>query len=182
VKGRWPLVLSALGLVVALVLRHSVFGLVSVQTGSMEPAVEEGSTLLFSRLATPKLGDIVVVQLPDDPEVLHVKRMVAHGPGEIELVDGRLYVDSERVAGEDRLLVWTDANCQTKQVQGIEERGAVVEKGGSHPRMSLHSDEAFLLGDRRAVSEDSRQWGPVRDELVVGVVRGVAWNPPSCDP
>ena len=181
-KGRWPLVLSATALVGALVLRHSVFGLVSVQTGSMEPAVEEGSTLLFSRLATPALGDIVVVQLPDDPGVLHVKRLAAHGPGEVELVDGRLYMDGERVAGDERRLSWTDANCLEKRVQGIVERGAVVEKAGNHPRLSLHSDEAFLLGDRRAVSEDSRQWGPVRDELIVGVVRGVAWNAPTCDP
>ena len=180
-KGRWPLVLSALSLGLALLARHFVFGLVTVQTGSMEPAVEEGSTLLFSRLAEPQLGDIVAVQLPDDPQFLHVKRIVAIGPGEVELVDGRLYVDGQRVAGEETLLRWTDAGCGAKSVAGVTERGVVVERSGDHERTQLFEGEVFLLGDRRAVSEDSRQWGPVRRELVVGVVQRVAWGASACD-
>jgi len=181
VKGRWSLLLSALALVLALLARHYVFGLVTVQTGSMEPAVEEGSTLLFSRLAKPAVGDIVAVQLPDDPQFLHVKRVVALGPGEVELVDGRLYVDGQRVAGEETLLEWSNANCQWKTVAGVTERGIVVERSGDHERTTLVADEVFLLGDRRAVSEDSRQWGPVRRELVVGVVQRVAWGSSPCD-
>ena len=146
----------------------------------MEPAIVAGTTIWFSRRASPEPGDIVVVQLPDDPELLHVKRVAAIGPGEIELVEGRLYIDGVRVSGEARPLRWHDADCVQKEAPGIEERDTLVERAGDHARASLLSDEIFLLGDRRSRSEDSRQWGPVRLELVQGVVRGVAWGAPSC--
>lgn len=181
-KGRWGLFGGATALALALAARTLVFGLVTVRTGSMEPAVSEGSTVWFSRLASPEPGDIVAVRLPDDPELLHIKRVVAVGPCEVELVDGRLYVDGSRIYGDSRELQWKDAECQLKQVAGIEERGVLLEKAGSQERIRLNADEVFLLGDRRAKSEDSRQWGPVRQELVQGVVGGVAWGRPSCDP
>jgi len=181
-NNRWGLAVAATSLLLALLARRFLFGLVTVHTASMEPAIVAGTTMWFSRLARPKPGDIVVVQLPDDPDLLHVKRVAAIGPAEVELVEGRLYVDGVRVSGEAHPLRWHNADCVQKEVSGIEERGTLVERAGDHERASVLADEAFLLGDRRSRSEDSRQWGPVRLDLVKGVVGGVAWGAPSCEP
>jgi signal peptidase I len=176
--GRLALVASLVLLFLAIVLRIAVFGLVSVKTGSMQPAIRPGSTWLYLKYAEPELGDMVVVELPWEPGVLHVKRLVATGPGEVELVDGRLYVDGAPVfVDRDVDVPWLDETCTSRFGRGHEEiyggSHVSVLGGGDHARTQLLAGEIWLLGDRRGRSEDSGQWGPV----TYNAVRGKVWGP-----
>lgn len=176
--GRMALAVSVLLLLLAIVLRFAVFGLVNVKTGSMQPAIRPGSTWLYLKFAEPEIGDMVVVELPWEPGVLHVKRLVASGPGEVELVDGRLYVDGAPVfVDRDVDVPWLDESCTPRVGRGHAEIYAANEVpvlgGGEHDRTRLLAGEIWLLGDRRGRSEDSGQWGAVPS----GAVRGKVWGP-----
>lgn len=188
--GRLALVASVVLLVLAVLLRSFVFGLVTVKTGSMQPAIRPGSTWVYLRSVEPQVGDIVVVELPWDPGVLHVKRLVAQGPAEVELVDGRLYVDgAPSFVDRDIDVPWLDETCTPRVGRGhVENYGADGEGievkvlgGGDHSRTQLLAGEIWLLGDRRGRSEDSGQWGQVSSSAVRGKVWGAVLTGEGCD-
>ena len=182
-KHAW-LVLGLAFVLTALALRAFVFGVVRVRTGSMEPSVREGEVWVFSRLAEPVVGDVVVLRLPDEPE-LHVKRVVAVGPAEVELDRGRLYVDGQAVGTEGEPLSWVDGQCRDRTSATMDEQfGAAawrVLAEGDHAREEVPAGAVWLLGDARRTSHDSRQWGPVPSDAVQGVIRGVAWTGGACE-
>lgn len=122
---------------------------------SMEPSLQNGQEIFVNRfiykLLSPKRGDVIVF-LPNGNENTHfyVKRVVAV-PGEnVKIVDGRLYVD------------------------GIPEKDEAYDKiedaGIAENEIHLESDEYFVLGDNRNISEDSRSGniGPVNRDMIYG--------------
>ena len=186
--GRLALVASVALLILAVILRSYVFGLVTVKTGSMQPEIRPGSTWLYLRSVEPQVGDVVVVELPWEPGVLHVKRLVARGPAEVELVDGRLYVDGAPVfVDRDIDVPWLDETCTQRvgrghmEVYAAEGREVAVLGGGDHDRTQLLEGELWLLGDRRGRSEDSGQWGPVSSGALRGKVWGAVLDGEDCD-
>lgn len=171
-------------LVGAVALRTLVLRTVTVTSSSMAPTLLAGDTVLVSRLHTPVVGDVVAVELDG---VVHVKRVVLIGPGEVELSRGRLYVDGEAArTGETGEVTWTDTDCRERTTATASERwggreGQVVE-GGRHARTSVEPGALWLLGDHRGSSSDARHWGPVHASAVIGVVVGLAWSDGGCGP
>ncbi len=134
-----------------------------VEGQSMEPNLEDGQRLLVNKLAyrfgEPERGDIVVIDSPrGTPEKL-IKRIVGM-PGEtIELRSGRVYIDG----------------------QLLEERYHPMIGMRPHPRTVVPPNHYFLLGDNRDHSGDSRVWGPVHRDLIVGRVWVSLWPPERWD-
>lgn len=183
--SRRLLLAAALTLVAAALLRTWVFGVVRVQTSSMQPTIRPGEVLLFERLGTPEPGDIVVLAFLDDPGVLHVKRLIAVGPAEVELVGGRLYLDGEPASpGQPTLGEWYADDCAPREAIFVQERAgdhqwtAMME--GDHVRTTLREGELWLLGDNRGSSEDSRQWDVIPESLVQGRVIRRVRSPGPC--
>jgi signal peptidase I len=183
-RGRWPLI-AGLVLVAALALRIWVFGLLKVSTGSMEPTVRSGETVLWTPLGQPRPGDVVVVELPEDPGVLHLKRLIALGPGELELSDGRLYLDGQASWSQAGARTWTDGRCELRESRFVVEHSGEasweVQRGGDHPLERLGADRIWVLGDARRSSEDSRQWGALPAASLRGRALFVAWSGALCD-
>lgn len=173
------LVAALVCLAAALLLRHFVFDVIHIRTGSMEPNLREGATVVAARLAEPEPGDIVVLDIGDG--LVHVKRLVAVGPAVVELADGRLYVDGEAAFDDEAPLHWFDGQCRERAEVGLVEGDHVVVRGGQHERVELADGEVWVLGDARHRSHDSRQWGALSRDAVVAVVSGVAWDGPACD-
>lgn len=124
-------------------------GVAVVEGDSMTPALEEGDVALFLRIgATYRTGDIVLVEMDDGTE--YVKRIVAL-PG--QTVDIREDTGELLVDGEPLLEPYISEATYAKE-------GVV-----SYP-LTLGEDEYFVLGDHRANSMDSRNYGPVcKDQL-----------------
>ena len=129
---------------------------------SMRPSFREGDQLVVSprayRRSAPSRGDVVVVRDPRLPAREELKRIVGLSGEELRLEDGLLYVD-----------------------------GAVLDEpylGGLPPTLGLEArrwrmgaDEYFILGDDRVRSTDSREYGPVGADLLVGRVLLRYWPP-----
>jgi signal peptidase I len=85
----------------------------------------------------PKRGDIVVFPLPDNEEVDYIKRIIGVGGDKIEIKEGVLYINDERMI-EDYLL----------EPMRKEDFGPVVVPDGHY----------FMMGDNRNSSLDARSW------------------------
>jgi signal peptidase I len=129
---------------------------VVVQGRSMAPTLHDGDRCLLNRLSylygSPKRGDLVVLRDRAEDD-LAVKRIVAL-PGEsVRVSQGRMFVNGRRL------------------VEPYLENGTeTVAPTGAHESYSLRANEYFVLGDNRAESEDSRYYGPVSREQIIGTL------------
>ena len=110
----------------------------------------------------PDRGDVIVFRAPNNPGKDFVKRVIGM-PGErVRISGGEIFIDGARlgkkyVADSD---LKRDVDCVPNTL------GCV-----------LGEDEYFVLGDNRDHSSDSRDWGPVDLEEIVGKVWFVYWPP-----
>lgn len=147
----------AVSIFIAFVLVYAVGMSVRVIGVSMEPQFSNGQKVLVNRyaylLTAPQKGDVVAF-LPNGNKNLHyyVKRVVATPGDTVQIIDGRLYVNGERVKEE-----------------GFDK---MAEAGIAKNEYILANDEYFVLGDNRNNSEDSRSAniGPVKRKDIVGRV------------
>lgn len=148
----------------AFVLVFSVGMKISMVGVSMEPALYNGQEVLVNRfiykITSPKRGDVIAF-LPNGNQNSHyyLKRIVGL-PGEsIQIIDGYVYINGERLP-EDEYDKMADYGIAGNEIQ-------------------LGSDEYFVLGDNRNMSEDSRSGniGAVKKDTIAGK----AWFHLSCD-
>jgi signal peptidase I len=143
-------------LIVFVLLQTFVGRTYAVEQTSMEPTLEPAQRLLIDRL-TPRFdpykpGDIIVFEPPariDVPAPL-IKRVIAIGGSTVELIDGRVVVDG--VALDEPYTFEAEPTIQTTD----------------QTRWRVPGGQLFVLGDHRAVSVDSRTFGPIEVSSVIG--------------
>ena len=145
--------------VLAIAVRSALIGIYAIPTGSMQPTLQIGDRILVTRYfsQSAQRGDVVVFRSPNEEELL-VKRIVAVGGDFIEARNGHLIIGGHAVS-EPYLPAST------------------VTTGVSSQRVP--PDYYFVLGDNRFDSLDSRAWGAVPRNLVVGHARLVLWSAAS---
>jgi signal peptidase I len=151
-----------ISLVIVLPIRYFVFQPFLVRGESMEPNFQDGDYLIIDeisyRLGSPERGDVIVFNSPTAPSQRFIKRIIGL-PGETVVVeDGMIKVlDKEGTAVLN----------ESEYLSGIETPGNV--------EISLGEEEYFVLGDNRVSSYDSRRWGPLQEEEIIGKVSLRAW-------
>ena len=154
--GEWVKVII-IALIIALPVRFFIAEPFIVQGASMDPTFSTGQFLIVDRLSyrfeNPHRGDVVVFEYPMNPSVYYIKRIIGL-PGEtVEVDHGVVTIKNEEhpdglVLKEpyiDESHISTDTLLQT-----------------------LGPTQYFVMGDNRAQSSDSRMWGPLNENLIVG--------------
>lgn len=135
-----------------------------VDGDSMEPNLHTGQFLIVSRLAymvgDPAHGDIVVFHYPRDPKESYVKRVIGV-PGDDIIIEGRqVYVNG----------VLLDEPY-------LSETALSYSRG--HYAATIPEGSYFVLGDNRAGSSDSLNWGALERDLIIGKAWLSYWPPPE---
>ncbi len=168
-----------------------------VPTGSMRPTIEPGDRILVDKLAydlrvpftmvrlakwsDPARGDVVVLDSPVDGIRL-VKRVVAVPGDLVELRSGRLLVNGEPAEYEQVGREVGEAGPAPILRETVDGRTHLVRWEPSRPArrnlgpLRIPTDRYLLLGDNRDNSADSRVFGLVERELIVGRAVGVVWS------
>ena len=136
--------------VIALVINLFLAQATQVLGQSMEPNLHTSQRVVVEKVTYrffhgPRRGDIVVIDMPSQSEML-IKRVVGL-PGEtIHVRKGKVFID-----GEELKEPWT-----------------VHLGGSSYGPAVIPPLQVFVMGDNRGASNDSRSFGPVPIEGVVG--------------
>lgn len=128
-----------------------------VNSISMNPLIQEKDKVAvdtgFYKKNKVELGDIIIYEIDD---MMNVKRVVGL-PGEfLQLKDGQLLNDGEP---------------KNKEYISNEISNEKLEEG-----ITLGDDEYFILGDNLQYSKDSRHFGPIKKEKIVGKVVNIYSN------
>lgn len=131
---------------------------IRVDGNSMEPSLHDGDLVVVNRLAyrvgTPSRGDIIVFYFPYDPHKRYIKRLIGLPGDRVSVEAGQLFVNGQAL--------------HEPYVAGEASRDGQWVVGPS---------EVFVLGDNRANSSDSSDWGTVPMTEVIGKAFLVYWPP-----
>jgi len=130
---------------------------------SMEPTIPKNSVFLVSAwpylLSEPRPGDVVAFRYPRDPTVEYVKRIVAAGGSTVEISDGTVLVDG-RPLSEGYLVKGATTSTYSRAMRPVRV-----------PPMSY-----FVMGDNRDNSEDSRAWGFLPRDHIIGELATIVFS------
>ncbi|KAA3657566.1 MAG: signal peptidase I [Calditrichaeota bacterium] len=143
--------------------------------------------LVFPALKDPEPGEIVVFKYPPEPTIDYVKRCIASGGQIVEIKNGDVFIDG-KPEGEKRFLRKQYDAEEQRQVLFYEitkENGKryVIRHYENHNMANenygpakVADNQYFMMGDNRDNSSDSRFWGFVPRENVVGEAMLIYWS------
>jgi signal peptidase I len=157
-----------------------------IPSASMVPTLDIGQRVLVDRVSLrfgdPDVGDVIVfkpplgadtdtcgAQHPDDQpcprptdeesKANFIKRVIATGGDRVKVIDGHAYVNGKRL---NEPYARFDSNCGICNLP----REMTVPKG-----------YYFMMGDNRGESADSRLWGPIDKDAMIGKAFMTYWPP-----
>ncbi len=145
--------------VIGYIIINFIFATVRVEGVSMDPTLQQGDRLIVWRLGyEPDNGDIVVLEPPiynvDD---YYVKRVIATEGQTVQIINNRVYVNGEVI--------------EEPYIQGnVSALGSKYEL----PQV-IPEGACFVLGDNREHSTDSRAFGLVPNDHIMGEVKLRIW-------
>lgn len=162
-----------LALLIFLALQFSVQNF-RVEGSSMQPTLEEGQYILVNKLlylrfdpqnvlkflpfidsertnflfpiSSPERGEVIIFHFPRDPTRDFVKRVIGEPGDTVEIKRGAVFVNNVE----------------------LDEPYITRPDRGSMAPFNVGENEYFVLGDNRRASNDSRDWGTVPAELIIG--------------
>lgn len=167
-----------IAIIVALLVRQFVVKTYQVSGISMQPTLQSGERLLVNRFiyrfSAPQIGQVVVLHPPLPTSEDFVKRIVAL-PGETFVMrNGQVYVDGHLQPEPWEPRAWRDHFTGSRYVQGPQGNLVVDSQA-----IRVPAGMVWVLGDHRAVSEDSRYFGPVPITSLRGLVFLIWWPLPD---
>ena len=146
-----------------LIIRNFLVQPFLVSGASMEPNFSSGDYLLIDELSyrfrSPERGEVLVFRYPGNPNTFYIKRVIGL-PGE------RLVFKGGKI---------TVFNADHTQGFALDENYLPSNGETSGGDVTLQSGQYFMLGDNRNFSFDSRSWGALSSDKIVGVVRLRLW-------
>ena len=170
-----------LALIIIVPIRVFLFQPFFVQGASMEPNFDDGDYLIINELGYKKTsvgfngihfftvdsfknlqrGDVIVFRFPKDPQKYFIKRIVGLPEEKMEIREGKVVIyNKENPSGfilDENSYLPMDLETATELVERIGE------------------NEYFVMGDNRPFSSDSRSWGLLDKDKIVGKVLIRAW-------
>jgi signal peptidase I len=156
-----------------LILIGAIYALVNLATvrfivegPSMQPNFHTGQVLVISRMAylfgNPTRGDIVVFNPPNKPpdEPPYIKRVIGTPGDTVEIRDAKVYVNGQMLDEP-----YINEPCQPSSCQAA--------------KWELGPNEYFVMGDNRNHSQDSRAFGKVTRDRIIGEALIRYWPPPD---
>lgn len=144
-----------LGLLVGFLVSRYAFSIARVEGVSMKPTYNNGDILIVNRLSRVMRNDIVVFKNEDR---LLIKRVIAMAGDNVRIDNSTLYVNG-RVIEEPYL-------------NELKYSGGIAE----NVQIDLEEGEYFCMGDNRNNSYDSREFGIVHEEDIVGTKLIDIWH------
>ena len=183
-------------LLLVLAIRSFVFEPFRIPSGSMMPTLLEGDFIFVNKFAyglrlpvlntkvfdisEPQRGDVVVFRLPEDPKINYIKRVVGL-PGDTVYYDEtkhRISINGKLVDVE-----MMGAYEDPQYLIGREQLGAhdhhlllMPARPSMGGTFAVPAGHYFMMGDNRDSSSDSRYWGFVPEQNIVGKAFLVWWN------
>lgn len=151
-----------------LLVQHFLFVIVGVEGDSMEPTLSDGDKLVLNKVSDIERFDIVVFPAPDNPDNQYIKRVIGLPGDKIRYENDQLYINDQAIEEpyldpiyqnlDDFALI--TGHFTLESLYGVQE---------------VPPSSYFVLGDNRLNSRDSRSFGFVSEDSIVGETQLQLW-------
>lgn len=142
-----------------------------VSGNSMLDTMHNGDYLITEkvsyRFGDPQRGQIVVLKDPMDETKDFIKRIIAIPGDTVKIENGKVFVNGGQISE-----TYIVPNTQTRG-------GAYLSEGET---VTIETNRYLVFGDNRNHSSDSREWGPIAKEKLVGRALFQYWPPQKIGP
>ncbi|WP_415885537.1 signal peptidase I [Neptuniibacter sp. QD37_6] len=175
-------------LFIVLVLRSFLVEPFQIPSGSMLPTLKIGDFILvnkfhyglrlpvlntkFIEINDPERGDVVVFKFPEKPSINYIKRVVGLPGDVIRYQNKKLFINGKEQS-QQLLAQLPPQNPQrlliNENLDGVEHQMyRDVRRPAQNMEWTVPEGHYFMVGDNRDNSNDSRRWGFVSEDLLVG--------------
>ncbi|MEG0293952.1 MAG: signal peptidase I [Enterococcus sp.] len=153
---------TLVGLSIALVIRGFLFIPVPVEGNSMQNTLTQGDFVLMEKFTDIERFDVIVFQMADG--TTYIKRVIGMPGDTVSYRGDQLFINdqlieepflSENLAHDEERIPYTN-DFEFEELMGVKKLGK-----GSY----------FVLGDNRRMSKDSRSFGAISEENILGKAR-----------
>ncbi len=151
--------ITIIAAIIVIPIRYFIFQPFLVKGASMEPAFSSGDYLIVDEISyrfhPPKRGEVIVFKYPRNPSNKFIKRIIGL-PGEnIEFRNSQIIITVQ--SGQQIIL--NEKDYLEFSHYSFEKKEFIIPEG-----------HYFVLGDNRLYSFDSKNWGPLDENYIVGRV------------
>lgn len=147
---------SVIALLIVIPIRMFIAQPFIVSGASMADTFHTGEYLIVDQVTyhfhNPSRGDVVIFRYPRDPSKYFIKRIIGV-PGDTVVIDGATV---------------TIVNAEHPEGITLDEPYIRSMRSGGYLEETLGEREYFVMGDNRDESSDSRMWGVLQEERIVG--------------
>jgi len=156
----------AISLAIILPVRYFLIQPFYVKGASMEPNFHDHEYLIVDeisyRLAPPQRGQVIVFRYPRNPQEFFIKRIIAL-PGEtVQIKDGKVLIFNS---------AYPDGFALDEKYLPAD----LTTYDQSEEKVTVGTNEYFVLGDNRNASKDSRSFGPIDSSFITGKILFRGW-------
>ncbi len=166
--------------ILALFIRSFVVQAFKIPSGSMENTLLIGDHILVNKflygthipftdiklmpVREPHRGDIIVFKYPEDETKDFIKRVIGTPGDVVEITNKKVYVNGKSLV--EPYTVYADGEILARNLQARDNFGPVTVPAGKY----------FMMGDNRDKSHDSRFWGFVDENKIIGKALVIYWS------
>jgi signal peptidase I len=147
---------SLIALIIVIPIRMFIAQPFIVSGASMENTFHSGEYLIVDQLSyqfdTPERGEVIIFRYPKDPSKFFIKRVIGL-PGDTVVIEGSTVRIKNEEFPEGFIL-------NEPYIKSMKPNPLITEELGDR--------EYFVMGDNRDQSSDSRAWGVLQEERIVG--------------
>lgn len=167
-----------IAIVLAMTIRLFIVQAYRIPSASMLQTLQVGDHILVNKflygirvpftdsilipISKPQFGDVAVFRYPDDPSKDYIKRIIGLPGDTIQLKNKVLYRNGAIV--EENYINYEHPDLNDRYI------------ADTFGPITVPEDSYFVLGDNRDNSEDSRYWGFVKREAIIGKAWRIYWS------
>lgn len=153
------IVMLAAGLLIGFICIKSIFLMMDVKTESMIPTLKNGDKIIINKISGIKKGDIIAFDSPSEEGKILISRVIAAEYETVEIRNKVLFIDDKKIElisddTRDERIIYPMKFCYRDNM----------------PPVKLERNEFFLLGDNFDRSFDSRSFGKISADIVIGKI------------
>jgi signal peptidase I len=151
------IVSAAAGVIAGFLICRFILVPFSVPDNAMKPVLHKGDTVIFLKHASPKRGDVVLIESPVEPGRVLIKRVLAAEGSTVEIRNRVFFINNEKFE-----MPWKTVASDTRVFP------MNFTYRDNLPAVKISRNEYFVLSDNLDTGFDSRALGVIKDDQVIG--------------
>ena len=153
------IIIVTAGVIIGFICIRIFFLLMTIKSDSMNPTLKTGDKIIISKISNIKKNDIVAIESPTERDNILILRIIASEYETVEIRNKEVFVNDKRTdiiadSTRDKNTIYPMKFCYRDNM----------------PPLQLDRNEYFVLGDNFDKSYDSRIFGKIQKNIIIGKI------------